>query len=136
MKPHVLKFIPKEDLELFEKIKIAVTGMPDDIDLGKDEEGEEIILSCHILARAVAKLFSLKFVDGYFHPNYDHSWLLTLNGNIIDVYPIAIVGGPILVKDSFSSPMRWLYKKENISDGLFSKPSFRRSVRRVIEVLR
>lgn len=79
MRPYVSKFIPQENLELFEKIKMAVTAMPD-IDLGKDEEGEEIILSCHILARAIAKLFSLKFVDGYFHPNYNHSWLLTPTG--------------------------------------------------------
>ncbi|TSC53571.1 MAG: hypothetical protein LiPW39_190 [Parcubacteria group bacterium LiPW_39] len=135
MKPYVLKFIPKEDLGLFEKIKTAVTKMPD-IDLGKDEEGEEIILSCHILARAVARLFSLKFVDGYFHPDHSHSWLLTPNGNIIDVYPVSVLGGPLFIHSSHSSPMRWLYKKENIFDGLFSKPSFRRSVRRVIKVLR
>lgn len=134
MRPYVSKFIPQENLELFEKIKMAVTAMPD-IDLGKDEEGEEIILSCHILARAIAKLFSLKFVDGYFHPNYNHSWLLTPTGNLIDVYPIAVLGGPILISGAFSSPARWLYKKENISDGLFNKPSFRRSVGASIKAL-
>ncbi len=135
MKPYVLRFISKADLELFEKIKIAVNKLPD-IDLGKDEEGKEIILSCHILARAIAKLFSLKFIDGYFYPNYNHTWLLTPDGNIIDVYPIAVVGGPILVENSFSSPVRWLYKKKNICDRLFSRRSFRRSVKTAYKILR
>jgi len=134
MRSYVLKYISKEEVELFEKIRKAVTVMPD-IDLGKDEEGEEIILSCHILARAVARVFLLRFVDGYFYPNYNHTWLVTAAENIIDVYPVAIFGGPILISGAFSSLARWLYKKDNISNGLFSKPSFRRSVKAVIKVL-
>jgi len=135
MKPYVLRYLPKEEIGLFEKIEKTIVSMPD-IDLGKDEDGEEIILSCHILARAVAKIFSLKFVDGYFHPDHPHSWLLAPNGNIIDVYPVLVLGGPLFIYSSHSSPMRWLYKKEKISDGLFSKSLFQRSVRRVIKVLR
>ena len=30
-------------------------------------------------------------------PNFEHSWLVTPNKNIIDVYPIGILGRPILV---------------------------------------
>lgn len=135
MKPYVFEFIPEEDLKLFEKIKIMVAKMSD-IDLGKDKDGK-IILSCHILVRAVAKFFSLKFVDGYLYPNFNHSWLVTPNGNIVDVYPIATIGGPVLIDGSYNSPARWLYKKDSVfCERYVSGRSFRRSVKKVYKALK
>ena len=134
MTPYAMKHILEEDVLVFEKIKNVISKLPD-IDLGVDEKGRKIILSCHILARAVAKVFSLRCVDGYFLPNFCHSWVLSPNGHLIDVYPVAVLGGPILmIEDDGASPIRWHYKKvstRKISNGLFSRSSFRRSVRRV-----
>ncbi|MFC1756751.1 hypothetical protein ACFLZC_01150 [Patescibacteria group bacterium] len=139
MTPYAMECVSEEDVVVFEKIRNAIWELPD-IDLGVDEKGNKIILSCHILARAVAKVFSLKYVDGYFLPNFSHSWVLSPNNHLIDVYPVAVLGGPILmVEDYGASPIKWHYKKistRKISSGLFSKPSFRRSVRRVENILR
>ena len=131
MIPFVIKYIKIEDQELFEKIKNAINNLPE-IDLGKDEDGEKVILSCHILARAIAKAFSLKYQDGYLYPNYQHSWIITKHGNLIDVYPVAILGGPILISGTKNSPIHWHYIKSStrdISQGKFNKPSFKRSVK-------
>ncbi len=140
MTPYATCYVSEEDFAIFEKIKNAVSKLPD-INLGVDEKGCEIILSCHILARAVAKVFSLKCIDGNYIPNFRHSWVLSPQGHhLIDVYPVAILGGPILmVEDGGASPIKWHYKKASarkISKGAFSKPSFKRSVRTVAASLR
>ena len=139
MIPYAMKYVSEKDVYVFEKIRSVVLRLPD-LDLGVDEKGNEIILSCHILARSVAKVFSLEYVDGYFIPNFSHSWVLSHSGHLIDVYPVAMLGGPILmVEDDGASPIRWHYKKasaKKVSRGLFSKPSFRRSVKRIESYLR
>lgn len=139
MVPYTIKYVSEEDINVFEKIKNIVLKLPD-IDLGVNENGNKIVLSCHVLARAIAKVFSLKYADGFFVPNFSHSWVLSPNSHLIDVYPVAVLGGPILmVEDDSASPIRWHYKRTSarkISYGLFSKPSFRRSVRRVESCLR
>ena len=130
MRPHVLKFIPNEDVELFEKIRSSVNLLPD-LDLGKDDEDWSIILSCHILSRAVASVFALRCIDGYFYTNAQHSWVLTPNENIIDVYPIAIFGGPILVHGERFSPSSWLYRQDarmKPTFQQFDEPCFIRAV--------
>ena len=104
--------ISNEEFRLFTEVRELVTKLPD-IDLGVDHFDHKIELSCHMLARAVAEIFSLEFVDGYFTDGYCHSWILTKKGNIIDVYPVAILGGPILMDASGFSPARFLYKKIN-----------------------
>ncbi|MCF7835962.1 MAG: hypothetical protein K9M15_02475 [Candidatus Marinimicrobia bacterium] len=139
MTPYATKYVSREEITLFEKIRYSTIRLPD-IDLGLDEKGKEVIFSCHMLARAVAKVFGLKYVDGYYTPNFEHSWILTPEKHLIDVYPIAVIGGPILmVSEKFNSPARWHYKKmstRKISYGRFSKPSFRRSVRRIEKAIR
>jgi hypothetical protein len=133
MTPYVRQFVSDEDAQLLEKIRNVFCRLPD-IDLGVDEEKRKIVLSCHILARAVSKVFSLRFVDGYFKPNFEHSWVLSPNEHIIDVYPVAILGGPILVYIKNNSPARYCYEEtgpRRLSRGRFGKSSFRRSVRRV-----
>lgn len=137
MTPHAATLICEDDIKLFERIRCAVVNMID-IDLGTDEGGERIILSCHILARAVAKLFPVKVRDGYFLKVYDHSWVTTRAGNVIDTYPVGIVGGPIILDGSSSIPRR-LYtptSAKRISRGRFSKSSFERSVRLTIKAMR
>jgi len=112
MKPHVLSLLPEEDVNLFLAIRKAVIGLPD-IDLGVNKAtGEKTILSCHILAKAVAKLFSQKCMTGYLYPSYQHSWILTKNGNIIDVYPVAILGGPLMISGIITLQQGGTTKKE------------------------
>uniref|UniRef100_A0A7C4R596 Uncharacterized protein n=1 Tax=candidate division CPR3 bacterium TaxID=2268181 RepID=A0A7C4R596_UNCC3 len=159
----VEQFVPKEDVGVFDKIKRAIDLLPD-IDLGKDESGREIMLSCHILSRAVARVFNLKCIDGSYRFFYlsdysvcnhfncmdgiknniifiscNHSWVLTKNQNIIDVYPIGVLGGPILISCNPLSPVSRLYfpmSTRSVSNGGFSKPSFQRSVKKIISEIR
>ena len=141
MKPHYLKDVSADNLIIFEKIKYLIENLPD-IDLGKDEKGEVILLSCHMLARALAKIFDLKYVDGFFAGSYSHTWLLTPDQQcIIDPYPCGIIDGPILVianERYIFTPASMLYKKSNdISKAIkFSSNDFRRSLRRVEKQLR
>lgn len=136
MIPYAVKDISPEDIVLFNKIKTAVSNLPD-IDLGKDDKGKKIILSCHILGRAIAKVFSLKYVDGYYYPNFDHTWLLTENGNLIDVYPVATIGGPIMIVGNphLYTPVYWLYKKKRLTGRGFGKWWFRRAVNKMVTEL-
>ncbi len=98
MTPFVRSLLPEEDINLFEKIRIIVQAFPDNLDLGKDSKNKPVKLSCHILAHALGRPFTLEVKDGYFHPHYEHSWLETRNGHIIDVYPVGILGGPFLIE--------------------------------------
>jgi len=139
MTPYGIKYVQEEDLVIFKKIRNAVLKLPD-INLGVDEEGDKILLFCHILARAVARVFLLKYVDGFFIPNFCHSWILSPNNHVIDVYPVGILGGPILMVASGSAPLiEFHYKEANLKNefpGLFSSPSFQGSIRIVEACLR
>ncbi len=112
MTPYARQFVSNEEFELFIKIKELVAKLPD-VNLGLDRFEHEIDLSCHMLARVVAEIFSLEFVDGYFTIGFQHSWVLTPKRQIIDVYPVAILGGPILMDASSFSPARNCYLKMN-----------------------
>lgn len=138
MIPYAQSILPAGDVQLLMRIRQALEALPD-VDLGVNEEGEEITLSCHILSRAVAKVFSLKCRSGFYYPGFSHSWLVTASNNVIDVLPPGIVGGPILADGSPYSPSIKQYIRRDvrkISDGNFSQPSFRRSVRRIIRELK
>jgi hypothetical protein len=116
MTPYATQFFPQETLDLFASIKEGVEKLPD-VDLGTHpRRGDPILLSCHMIVRAVRRVFrrGLKVADGHFHPAPDHSWLITPCGNIIDVYPVGIIGGPILVESKQVpwSPGNVLYKKD------------------------
>jgi hypothetical protein len=96
MKPYMLledDLIPHEDLKLLEKISTSLKSLKSaDFEFFKKiNHSEPVILSCHILARSVANVFKLEFRDGAFYPNFNHSWVVTPNGNIIDIYPIGII---------------------------------------------
>ncbi len=131
MTPYSMKYIQEEDLAIFKRIRNAVLKLPD-INLGLNKEGDKILLSCHILARAVARVFLLKYVDGFFIPNFCHSWILSPSGHVIDVYPVGILGGPILMVASGNAPLIEFHYKEadlkNKFPDLFFDPCFNDSV--------
>jgi hypothetical protein len=137
MTPYARKFVSDEEFELFLKIKDLVTKLPD-LDLGLDGSRNKIDLSCHMFARAVADIFSLEFVDGYFTIGFQHSWVLTPNGHVIDVYPVAMLGGPILMEARGFSPARNCYLKMNKNRG-YKVPSeeqwFKESVEKIKQKL-
>ncbi len=138
MIPYVTRYVSKDELALFVQIKKAVEKMHDP-QLGTDEEGKPIILSCHMLARAAEKIFPVSLRDGYFAGIYEHSWVETFGGHLIDLYPIAVIGGPIMYEGSTLSPQKRIYRRastKKLSRGRFGKNSFRRSVRRVAKALR
>ncbi len=131
MTPIVLSMLPKEDVELLEKTRLIVHAFPDGLDYGKHPDGEQIVLSCHILAGAIANIFCLDVKTGYFRPNYDHSWVKTPNGHIIDVYPVGILGGPFLVEQtaSFISPGRHLYQPDvSVWERAFAKKHIKQAI--------
>ncbi len=134
MVPFVQAYFLDEDLLLFERVKRAI-GQMEDTNLEMDEDGKQIVLSCHILARAVARVFScLRVVDGHFIGGYDHSWVETRSGHVIDLYPVAMIGGPIMILGGHASPKETMYVRlptKRVSDGRFGRKSFQRAVRRV-----
>lgn len=138
MKAYAESLIPEDDIALFRSIKRIVEGITEP-NLGVDEGGEPILLSCHMLARALAHLFPVTVEDGMFAGIFSHSWLRTCNGNVIDAYPVGAVGGPMLIDGMRFSPGKMLFKRASshrVAPGLFRKNSFRRSVRRVTRALR
>ena len=103
MKPHMTDVVSQEDLFLFQKIEMVVHEMPE-VDLGVDLRGEKVLVSCHMIARALAHLFS---------------WLEVKRGYslIIDPYPVALVGGPIMVHAGFiTTPWRTLYIEAKLAN--------------------
>ncbi len=136
--PYAQQFIPREELELFTQIKRVIEHL-EIPDLGFNENGDPIALSCHVLARATAQVFPVRVRDGYFAGHYNHSRVETLCGHLIDVYPIAMISGPIMFDGHTASPSRVIYtplSAKKLSRGRFGKNSFRRAVRRVARALR
>ena len=139
MRPYILSVAHKDDIVLYKKIRGAIQKLPDKIEFGEDENKKQIVLSCHILARAVAKLFPVKLQDGYFLYHWQHSWVIGPKRNIIDVYPVAILGGPIMVSGDFGSPCNMLYQPipTKVAYGnRFNRPSFQRAVRITVQHLK
>jgi len=70
------------------------------------------LLSCHMMARATASHFPVRFTTGYFKgPGWAHSWCVTKENNIIDPYPWASLGGPLFIVTKDLSPWRQLYRE-------------------------
>jgi hypothetical protein len=120
MRPFVLSQIPPDELEAFEIIRKDVLALPD-LDLGYKENGEKVVLSCHILSYAVKRTHGgmgggLTYEEGRFLDGFDHSWLVTRNSHIIDVYPVGIVGGPIMVDGQAPLLSRRMYHPMKVSD--------------------
>jgi len=137
MTPYIKTTIPDDVLCLFEAIGGAVRNVPD-IDLGKNSCGEQIILDCHMIARAIGRIFGLRVVDGHY-AHCSHSWLETIDRRwVIDPYPVMTFPGPLLL-DARNGilPGRTLYQRtKRLAKQLpFSSPEFRRSVRRIAKAI-
>ncbi len=132
MKPFACSVILPEELQLFSKIEKIIQQMPE-IDLGTDKEGKKILVSCHMIARGLAYFFPVEWKDGYFGRAHQHSWLVTEMGRIIDPYPVALVGGPILVDTQFLTPWSSLYQEEPLPD--LDNGRFFGNVKKVTEVI-
>lgn len=94
--------VPESDLELLQKVRIIIEKLPD----------FDWAVSCHVICRAIARSIpQLEFRDGDFiGAGWLHSWLLTPEGNVIDAYPWATVGGPTLLCCKFFSPWPHAFK--------------------------
>ena len=111
MKPYVLKDIDEEDLDIFHDICTVVGLLPDfDLAPSKNSQGRRRDLTCHVLCQALTVFFPVKCHHGYyFSPGWEHGWLTTPAGHIIDAYPWGTVGGPIMIGNHFNIPGMHLY---------------------------
>lgn len=133
MTPYAQTKLSAENLKLFHRVTDVVHDLPD-LDLGTvGEESKPVLMSCHILARAIGGYFDLKIVDGEFIVGFSHSWLLTPDGRwVLDVYPCGMVGGPLIVDASAKHlPGQILYKPGKVKAKQlgFSSPEFKSAVR-------
>ena len=129
MNPYVTAFIPPEDQRLWKLIRRQVSQLPN-LNFGKDDNGEEVLLSCHILARAVGNVHNIQVVDGHWFIGFEHSWCVTEHGNIIDVYPVATLGGVTLVHGDMPLINQLYRRKESleVSNARFETDWFERAV--------
>ena len=112
MKPYMASLVTEENHILFQKISQIIEALPD-IDLGKDAKGRKVLVSCHMIVRGLARIFTeVERHDGYFGKIMGHSWLTIKSDSrlIIDPYPVALIGGPIMVHSGFFTvPWNRLY---------------------------
>jgi len=134
MKPYILSFVSSEDYNLFLQIRRVVQEIPE-IDIGRDEKGKKILVSCHMITRALAYYFPVEYRDGYFFQKHlQHSWLVRGNYIIIDPYPVLMVGAPIMVTNRLvMSPWRFLYNEQLIPE--LNTPLFRKRLEKVIKTM-
>ncbi|OHA80235.1 MAG: hypothetical protein A2675_03795 [Candidatus Yonathbacteria bacterium RIFCSPHIGHO2_01_FULL_51_10] len=97
MHAYALKLIPPEDHALFTDLTRVVRAIPD-ANIGI-YDNRDVPIHCHVLTRALNSVFPMLEVrDGFVSgAHYEHSWLVTSSGHIIDPCPIAMIGGPIMV---------------------------------------
>ncbi|MDR1826359.1 MAG: hypothetical protein LBQ49_01550 [Rickettsiales bacterium] len=125
MKTYAEKDLPKEDQKILYEIKNLIDSV-DEFDL--DHE-----MTCHEITYAVSNIFSLKKESGRYHAGFYHSWLVTENGNIIDVYPWGTVGGPLLIAHQMQG--RDFYRAGEIN-GDISSDKFKKAVKIIEDALR
>lgn len=94
-------------LSVIASVREWVDGLPDKPFM----TDEHALWSCHGICRAVIERFQFEnwhVVDGYFmRVGQEHSWLRRNDGKfILDVYPVAAFGGPLLV-DALSHGSPW-----------------------------
>lgn len=108
MKPYAAHLAPAEDLAALAQIRNLMEKLPDWGIPREDGPEDHALVSCHTLVRAFASVMAgLTVVDGRVL-GHEHSWLMTSAKNVIDVYPVATAGGPLLIMDSLYA--RSLYR--------------------------
>ena len=134
MTPYAMEHVTDEDFRLFREIRLVVKELPD-VELGIGSDGIPIPISCHTLTRALAEFFPVQVCDGYVQSIWMHSWLETRNGAIIDPYPVAMIGGPILVAVP-SAPWEAFYRKASKPFPELHSELFLSHVERLTDVVR
>lgn len=125
------EIVTTDELHLIKRLRVIMERIPD-IKVDKDENGKQQEVSCHMITRVIKGIYpDLRVIDGYFYPNYCHSWLITPQGNIIDVYPVAGASGPILIAGGEGSPIHFLYKEKRLTYHSFNQKWFRNAVRKL-----
>ncbi len=105
-----------------------------------DSRGGPVLVSCHILVRALAPLFPvLRAIDGRFLAA-DHSWFFLMAADhsrwIIDVYPVGIAAsGPLVVDFSLLGLSR-LYDSKHEPVFPEGAPAFAEAVAQLAEAAR
>lgn len=125
MKTFAEAYIAKQDIEIFQGIRRLIDSV-DGFDIG----GE---LTCHDISRAVAGIFPVRMETGYYFRGFEHSWLRTENRNIIDVYPVGVIGGPILVAYEVG---QFLYRPEVLKNVDTLSDTFDATAKIIEEALR
>lgn len=115
----------KDDIALFQIIQNLLHLLDEHFKRTENDNG----YNCHVFVRAFARIFNqrIQFVDGYYiQPDfkvekssddkpglnvvlkggllYDHSWLRTQNGSIIDIYPMGVfTSSPLMYQGTEST---------------------------------
>lgn len=135
--PWVKKIIDEDDLSLWQEIRYIVEKLPD---MEFELHGKSVGITAHMLVGALVQLFPdrLQVETGSFLAGFNHSWLRTKSGNVIDVYPVGLLGGPVLYSGDVDSPASVMYKP-GISSGYFQglRPDWHRScVQRIVDAIK
>ena len=109
MTPFAARDVLPEFQDLVVKVRQIVEALPD-LDLGQRVDGSPWEISCHTLCRGLADYFSLKCVDGHYAGYCQHSWIVLEREIILDPYPVALYGGPIICVAKGASPNKHLYR--------------------------
>lgn len=133
--PYAFGVVLQEEVMLLERVGKAIAAMPD-LDLGRDDGGDPYFVSCHMVVRAVAGVFGLQFRDGRFNGDVEHSWCISANDNIMDVYPVGILGGPLLVVGPTWSRLYVEQPPQLLKLARIDTQRFKDAVIRVTEMLR
>lgn len=125
MKPYASKFVVFSDWVTYLAVCKMMERIPKSISFQTKGKKKRIVVTCHLLVRALAQILEIDFKDGLFAEGYQHSWLVLPSRWIIDAWPVGIMSasGPLLVDaspDRITAPGRALYKAQRIK-GLSSR---------------
>lgn len=84
-----------QEKEVWEKIKKIFQDIHS-IEINRNGFEGDITATSHILCSALADIFNLELGQGFCNED-KHYWLKTEHGLIIDVMPVGVLSGPILV---------------------------------------
>lgn len=94
--------VPLVDRRLFTVVCKLVRAMPQMI--LDHQTGHRFPLDCHLLAGGLAVVLpNLLVYSAVLFGLFEHSWLMTADGSLIDSWPVGIANGPLLIPPD--SPM-------------------------------
>ena len=137
MKTYMESLMTPEEVAFFRVIERLMHEMPE-VDLGLNHQGHKISVSCHMVCHALAQLFpQLECQDGYFaRKGIEHSWLTLNRDFIIDPYPVAIMGGPIMADCRYIGlPWQNLYIPSRERFPCLDAPNFPKHVEKITNVM-